>query len=64
MRVHMKKYGVRRLRHRDHYPQYFAVTENGIDIAFTDTAEKASRLMEALEALEHGVLTVTMRQPA
>jgi hypothetical protein len=62
----MKQFGVRRLTHRDHYRQYFAVTENGVDIAFTDTPEKAARLREALEALDggHVHLPLGVRQSA
>lgn len=53
----MKTYGVRRLTHRDIQRQYFAVTENGVDVAFTDTPEKAERLMLALRLLsESGAL--------
>ncbi|WP_027481505.1 hypothetical protein [Deinococcus pimensis] len=62
----MKQFGVRRLSHRDHYRQYFAVTENGVDVAYTDTPEKAARLREALERLEggHGHLQIGVRQSA
>ena len=48
----MNTFGVRRLTHRDTYRQYFAVTENGADVAFTDSPEKAQRLIAALRALK------------
>lgn len=48
----MNSFGMRRLNHRDNYRQYFAVTENGADVAYTDTPEKAERLIAALRALK------------
>ncbi len=48
----MNTFGMRRLNHRDQYRQYFAVTENGVDVAYTDTPEKAERLIAALRALK------------
>jgi len=60
----MKQFGVRRLSHRDHYRQYFAVTENGVDVAYTDTPEKAVRLRQALELLDQGHVPLGVRQSA
>ncbi|AFZ66967.1 hypothetical protein [Deinococcus peraridilitoris] len=60
----MKTYAIRRLTHRDIQRQYFAVTENGIDIAFTDSPEKAQRLMLALHSLAEGNMALRVAKPA
>lgn len=48
----MSEFSIRKLTYRDVCQQYYAVTQDGSDVAYTDSLENAERLARALKLEE------------